>query len=614
MLLSCFAACGTKTNAPEAEGSSNESTGTATEASGTNTEPEATTGTTEPEPEPEPLPDINPDPDVKLDIVPGISAELKANVDKAVAKFDTDVSNDPADFSVDVWDGVAEDIAWFTKEDVAAAKKYTIATAAELIGFRTLINENTFEGWEISLGKNIDLANKPLAGITGSFEGTFDGKGFVISNLSLLLAAKETGFFAKAGGNATFVNFGFVNGTFTIEDGANRTQLGTICGIANTAEGKIVSFSNIYSNVDILRAEITKGSNNKIGGILGEATGAGNVMIENCVYDGDINLFPVNAKAYDYNQGAMVGGIVGYFNKPNKATLQGCIFNGTLDGARMSGGLLGAVIQNSKENFAINACIVNGKLNMNIQEGNPYAGGLAGRVSAKTFTLNNSSFNGEMTVVLGSTTPKQAAGGLVGVIFDGGESQPPAAIAILTDCQVNGRVSVVVDAARKYKFGIYYGATEADGATVATRNLTTGTDYVFGLLGKSALKDAKYNMNFVAAIDALPEGSVVGFDYFVYVLDEAAGKVAKAENVRVFAELAAEVTFSDGTVYKAADFEKAFLYSLEIKDIEAKYSLTDKSIEVVVTPFIATKAGDVVTVTDSYTVHYGVVEIPAPVA
>ena len=53
------------------------------------------------------------------------------------------------------------------------------------------------------------------------------------------------------------------------------------------------------------------------------------------------------------------------------------------------------------------------------------------------------------------------------------------------------------------------------------------------------------------------------------------------------------------------------LYFLEIKDIEAKYSLTDSSIEIVVTPFVATKAGDVVTITDSYTVQYGVIAVPA---
>lgn len=611
MLLSCFAACGTKTNEPVADGSSNEST--ATEATGTEPGSQATTGTTEPgtDPEPNPLPALDPDPDVNPNAVPGISAELKANVDKALAKFDADASNDPADFAVDTWDGAAEDVAWFTKADVAAAKKYTIVTAAEFIGFRTLINENTFEGWEITLGKHLDLAYKPLAAITGSFEGTFDGKGYTISKLSLELAAPQNGLFAKASGNASFKNFGLVYGAYVIQDGANCAQLGTVCGIANTTADKVVSISNVYSNVDIIRAEITKGSNNKIGGMLGEATGAGNAKIENCLYEGDIDLFPIKAKTYDKNQAAMVGGIVGYFNKPNKATLQGCIFNGTLDGARMSGGLLGAIIQTSQENFAINACVVNGKLNMNIQDANPYAGGLAGRVSSKTFTLNNSSFNGEMTVVLGSTTPKQAAGGLVGVIFDSGEAQPPSAIAVLTNCQVNGRIAMVVDVARKYKSDLYFGSTEAEGATVAFKDLTTGSDYSFGLFEKSELKDAKYNIHFVATINELPAGSVVGFDYSVYVLDEAAGKVAKAENVRVFAELAQEATFSNGTSYKAADLAMKNLYFLEIKDIEAKYSLTDSSIEIVVTPFVATKAGDVVTITDSYAVQYGVIAVPA---
>jgi hypothetical protein len=152
---------------------------------------------------------------------------------------------------------------------------------------------------------------------------------------------------------------------------------------------------------------------------------------------------------------------------------------------------------------------------------------------------------------------------------------------------------------------------EEESATVAFKDLTTGSDYSFGLFEKSELSDAKYNIHFVATINELPAGSVVGFDYSVYVLDEAAGKVAKAENVRVFAELAQEATFSNGTSYKAADLAMKNLYFLEIKDIEAKYSLTDSSIEIVVTPFVATKAGDVVTITDSYTVQYGVIAVPA---
>ena len=610
MLLSCFAGCAAKkAEEPATDAPSTEAT---TGGTPTGSQPQATTGGTtdpgtDPTPDPDPLPPLDPDPDVNPDIVPGIDVALTANVDKAFRYIDTDATNNPADFAVDTWDGVAEDIAWFSKADVAAAKKYTITTAAELIGFRKLINENTFEGWEITLGKHVDLALKPLTAITGSFEGTFDGKGYVICNLNLALEASQNGFFAKAGGNATFKNFGLVNGAYTIADGANCSQLGTVCGIANTVEGKVVTFSNIYSSVDIVRSEITKGSNNKIGGLLGEGTGAGNVKIENCLYEGDINLFPIKPKTYDKNQAAMVGGIVGYFNKPNKATVQGCVFNGTLDGARMSGGILGAVIQTSQENFAINACVVNGKLNMNIQDANPYAGGLAGRVSCKTFTLDKSAFNGEMTVVLGSTTPKQAAGGLVGVVFDSGESQPGGAIAVLTNSQVNGRITLLLDVARKYKAGTYFGSTEAEGATVATQNLTTGTDYAFDFFEKGEMKDAKYDVHFVATLDTLPADSVVGFDYSVFVLDETTGKIAKAENVRVFAELKPEVAFSNGTSCKASDLGMKNLYALEIKDIEAKYSLIDSSIEIVITPFVATKAGDVVTVTDSYTVQYGVI-------
>lgn len=592
MLLTCFAGCGTQKTEGDASTAGSTEAGTTAPA----TEPKTEPATTEPNPDPQP--------DPVPEIEPGLLGDLKTNVEKALALFDEDASNNPADFAVDAWDGTTVAIEWFSNADVVAAKTYNITTAAELMGFRTLLAENNFEGWKITLGKSIDLASKPISAASGSFAGSFDGKGNVICNLNASVEDSGAGFFASLAGNAEIHDLGFVNGTFQIADDISASQLGTLCGVANPEMGQTVSISNIYSNVDLVRSVVTSGNNNKVGGLIGEVTKGGNLTLENCVYEGAIELFPDDTQTYNRNQGAMAGGIVGYLNEAGDVSICGCIFNGSLDGARMSGGILAVSKINSKS-LSIYSCIVgeNAKLTLNIQDQNPYAGGIVGRVSCASFAMSDCSFNGSMTVVMGSTAPKQAVGGLIGVLFDGGEAQPPSAKATVSDCVVNGSVVLICDATKTLHKDTFIASCEIEGATVNTSKLTVGADYSWSELEKSALADLKYNLRFVAG-DTIPAGHVVGFDYSVYVMTES-GRVAKAENQRVFAEPFAQKTFDDGKAYAAADLGVASLYALEINGIESIYSVAGGNLEVVITPFIATQAGDVVTIVESYTVQYG---------
>lgn len=595
LLLACFAGCTEQKVQPEQN-----STDASTESTEDGTKPSS--DTTDPTPDPEPTTD------------PGIYGDLKTNVENAIAYLDDDASNNPADFAVDVWDGTTEEISWFTKADVVAAKTYNITTAAELMGFRSLIEQNSFEGWKITLGKSIDLASKPMQACVGSFAGSFDGQGNVICNLRMDVADSGFGFFSTLTGNACVQNLGLVKGSYEIADDINSTQLGTLCGLASLTEDQTVTISNIYSNVDFVRPVVLAGTNNKVGGILGEANGNGSIKLENCLYEGEIDLFPDDNMTYNRNQGAMTAGIVGYFNETGNASVYGCIFNGTLDAARMSGGIL-AVAKINSSTLTISDCIVgeNAKLNLKIQDQNPYAGGIVGRVSSAVFKMSDCSFNGFMTATMGSSAPKQAVGGLIGVLFDNGESQRANASATLTDCQVNGTVIVICEAARPFNGDVFIGSCEREDAKIKRTNLTTGADFRYGELEKSAIAEFKYDLRYVAALDVPATGYVVGFEYSIYVKNENV-KVARAENVRIFAELVAQKTFDDGKTYTAADFGADYLYVLELEDFEAKYSFTEGNLEVVITPFVATQAGDVVTFTNSYTVQYGAIVIEAPAA
>ena len=91
--------------------------------------------------------------------------------------------------TTDEWDGTS-DTSWYNENDT----EFTLTSAEQLAGFRDLVDGgNTFAGKTVTLGTDIDLANKPFDPIgfgyynaetnTRVFMGTFDGAGHTIYNL-----------------------------------------------------------------------------------------------------------------------------------------------------------------------------------------------------------------------------------------------------------------------------------------------------------------------------------------------------------------------------------------------------------------------------------------------
>ena len=74
-----------------------------------------------------------------------------------------------------------------------------ISTLEELKAFRDEVNAgNTFAGKTVELAANIDLMSEewtPIGNDTNKFQGTFDGKGYTVSNLVITGNNSYVGFF-----------------------------------------------------------------------------------------------------------------------------------------------------------------------------------------------------------------------------------------------------------------------------------------------------------------------------------------------------------------------------------------------------------------------------------
>ena len=188
---------------------------------------------------------------------------------------------------------------------LAADDVTVISSPDELIAFRKSVNDgNDYEGRTVVLGDNIDLSLQDInwtpigtgtrsgSGYTGNaFKGTFDGRGFTISGLTI--DATVSG-----------ANVDDAYGLFGVIDGATVTNL-TLANVHITVDrgecvGGVVGLMVNGSTVSNIEMDVGSGITavRGLGGIVGRMTISG--TIKNCVNEASIN-----------GSGANVGGIVG---------------------------------------------------------------------------------------------------------------------------------------------------------------------------------------------------------------------------------------------------------------------------------------------------------------
>ena len=188
---------------------------------------------------------------------------------------------------------------------LAADDVTVISSPDELIAFRNSVNDgNDYAGRTVVLGDNIDLSLQDInwtpigtgtrsgSGYTGNaFKGTFDGRGFTISGLTID---------ATVSGD----NVDDAYGLFGVIDGATVTNL-TLANVHITVNGGecvggVVGLMVNGSTVSNIEMDVGSGITavRGLGGIVGRMTISG--TIENCVNEASINGSDAN-----------VGGIVG---------------------------------------------------------------------------------------------------------------------------------------------------------------------------------------------------------------------------------------------------------------------------------------------------------------
>ncbi|MGI6216177.1 MAG: cell wall-binding repeat-containing protein [Coriobacteriales bacterium] len=283
---------------------------------------------------------------------------------------DKDLTIDLADKTK--WDGTY-DISWYDPDNPKT--EYTITTPEQLAGISYLVHEwgtynqakyqtTDFEGVTFYLANDLDLGGEelgfnwyPIGYYTAycTFHGTFDGQGHTIKGL--YCDWSSTNYLGLFGGvtNATIKNLnvegtvsggqdlgGLVGGSFgsTIENCSSNVVVtsnvsganGILVGVADDSDDVLSTIKGCTSYGSVT----CTGNSGKLGGIVGESTGA---TITNCANYGDVlsdNAYNSSSYISFYLYGA--GGIAGNINADT--TIEACFNTGKVHGM-VAGGIVG---------------------------------------------------------------------------------------------------------------------------------------------------------------------------------------------------------------------------------------------------------------------------------
>ena len=288
--------------------------------------------------------------------------------------------------------------AQFSGGDGSANNPYIITTAAQLAQLATYVNEvNTdYNNKNYKLGNDIDLNGytnwNPIGdgnysnptGNAATFQGKFNGNGYVIQNLTVNHPSDICmGFFGHTY-YATIENLGveecdivgetFVGGLVGIVAGTtlirNCYATGKVNG--NDDVGGLVGRTNDNSVVATCYSTCSvNGTGEYVGGLVGITAHSSNVM--NCYSTG-------NVSGNDYRVGGLVGDNESY------SSISNCYTTGNVSGLDQVGGLVGANFGTISNCVAANHSVI---ADVNTNEINRIVGYNGGGSCKNNYALNN---------------------------------------------------------------------------------------------------------------------------------------------------------------------------------------------------------------------------------
>lgn len=275
-----------------------------------------------------------------------------------------------------------------------ASDPYLIKSADEMHALAMAVNAGSkYSGSFFKLAADIDFSSagsyRPI-GISATyyFDGTFDGDGHTLSNISIQRGASDyTGLFGYAGANSTIKNI--------------NVKTGYILTF-----GKFAAFIAGYTLGSISNCNVS-GNINTTGDYCGGITGNGR-SVSKCKFTGNI-----------VTSAAVAGGIAGQitYNNITDCSVQ-AVINSSVSGSSIThavGGVVGQLQANATTSANVERCSFVGSLYD--KTGYAHLGGIAGSLS-RYMTVSQCSAMGLISTVV-KTNSTGSCGGVVGYCSEG---------------------------------------------------------------------------------------------------------------------------------------------------------------------------------------------------
>ena len=270
---------------------------------------------------------------------------------------------------------------------------YQIRTAVELDSVRHYMNDHFIlmndidlptSGYPIWLPLGKRETTEPSNSFT-AFNGTFDGRGHVISGVNMIYSGNYVGFFAVVGGEIR--NLG-VKGTVNHNGSAGGLLAGYL------GQTTIAIIENCFAEGTVIQAGDAVPVNNGQAALLCGVQTKVNSIIRNCYVAGSVSTVSIYA-----------GGIAGRIMNAG-GMLMNCYSAANVKGTDYVGGITGQIYGDN-----IHYTYATGKI-----EGNSSIGGITGNVVANSTTTGHVAINSSISAA--SMPLGRVTGGLAGTIAE----------------------------------------------------------------------------------------------------------------------------------------------------------------------------------------------------